>query len=258
MLIEKQLFEVRDKVKEAIAILKDLEPKEGYYLADSGGKDSDVILELARMSGVKFESHHNLTTIDPPDVIYHMREHHKETVIDRPKIPFLQQLIKSGYPTRQARWCCAIYKETGGSGRLVITGVRGAESAKRARRKMVEFCYNGTGKRYLNIIHSWKDEDVWEFHQKYSVPYCKLYDEGWNRIGCLMCPNAGASRLTQAKRYPEYVKNFKKYFEKRYQYCVERGLTSATRFSSGEEMFDFWLNEHKTDNEDPDQTVMFE
>jgi len=258
MLIEKQLFEVRNKVKEAIAILKDLEPKEGYYLADSGGKDSDVILELARMSGVKFESHHNLTTIDPPDVIYHMREFHKETVIDRPKIPFLQMLVKKGFPQRQRRWCCAVYKESGGSGRLVITGIRGAESAKRAGRKMVEFCYKDTGKRYLNIIHSWKDEDVWEFHQKYSVPYCKLYDEGWKRIGCLFCPIAGKRRLEEVKKFPKYRILFEKAFDRMYKDKKEKGLTSVDRWKDGKEMFDWWINEERTSQEDPDQTVMFE
>ena len=84
MLIEQQLFEKRDKVQEAIKTLQELEPKEGYYVADSGGKDSDVIYALVHMAGVKADYHHNLTTIDPPDVIYHMREFHKDTVIERP------------------------------------------------------------------------------------------------------------------------------------------------------------------------------
>jgi len=258
MLIEQQLFEKRDKVQEAIKTLQELEPKEGYYVADSGGKDSDVIYALVHMAGVKADYHHGLTTIDPPDVIYHMREFHKDTVIERPEIPLLQKLIKKGYPTRQFRWCCAIYKEHGGEGRFVVTGVRGAESVKRSKRKMVEFCYRGTGKRYLNIIHSWTSEDVWEFHEKYNIPYCKLYDEGWERIGCLMCPNAKpAERKLQAERYPKYTANFIRYFEKRYAYAQERGLTSATRFSSGKEMFDFWLNEDKN-QDNPDQSILFE
>lgn len=60
MLIEQTLFGVRDKIKEAIEILQDLEPKEGYYLADSGGKDSTVILALTtaekfqRLYGIDF------------------------------------------------------------------------------------------------------------------------------------------------------------------------------------------------------------
>ncbi|MCF8012479.1 MAG: phosphoadenosine phosphosulfate reductase family protein [Clostridiales bacterium] len=256
MLIEKQLFETRDKVAEAIQVLRDLEPDEGYYVADSGGKDSDVIYALVHMAGVKADYHHNLTTIDPPEVIYHMRDNHKDTVIERPDKPLLQQLIKSGYPTRQARWCCALYKERGGENRFVVTGVRAQESAKRAGRKMVEFCYRGTGKRYLNIIRNWTDDEVWEFHRKYNIPYCKLYDEGWKRIGCLMCPNAGKERIKHAERYPKFKQAFIRAFNRRYQYAVENNLTSASRFSSGEEMFYFWLEEREKEN--PDQTVMFE
>ncbi len=257
MLIERTLYGVRDKVQEAIDVLRDLEPPEGYYLADSGGKDSDVILALAKMSGVKFDAHHNLTTIDPPEVIYHMREHHKETQIDRPDVPFLQKLVKKGFPQRQRRWCCAEYKERGGNGRFVITGVRAQESAKRAGRKMVEICYRGTGKRYLNIIRNWTDDEVWEFHRKYNIPYCKLYDEGWKRIGCLFCPNAGKRRLVEVEKYPKYEQNFRVAFTKLYQDKIERGFNSVDLWKDGNEMFDWWINENKT-SDDPDQGVLFE
>ena len=64
-------------------------------------------------------------------------------------------------------------------------------------------------------------------------------------------------RKEQAKLYPGYVKLFIKGFEKRYEYAKRKGLTSATRFNSGEEMFWFWINEEKN-KEDPDQTIMFE
>ncbi len=36
--------------------------EKGYYVAYSGGKDSDVILDIVRRSGVKYEAHHHLTT----------------------------------------------------------------------------------------------------------------------------------------------------------------------------------------------------
>lgn len=39
----------------------------------SGGKDSDVILQLAKESGVPFRVTHNLTTADPPDNVYYIR-----------------------------------------------------------------------------------------------------------------------------------------------------------------------------------------
>lgn len=66
MLVTNTLFGVDDKIKTALTVLRDLEPSEGYYLAFSGGKDSIAIKQLAIESGVKFDAHHNLTTIDPP------------------------------------------------------------------------------------------------------------------------------------------------------------------------------------------------
>ena len=63
ILIEKDLFgTVRDKVKIAQERLKAFEPSEGYYVADSGGKDSACVLALCKMAGVRFDSHYNITT----------------------------------------------------------------------------------------------------------------------------------------------------------------------------------------------------
>ena len=40
----------------------------------SGGKDSDVILELFKRSGVQFEVHNSHTTVDAPQTVYHIRK----------------------------------------------------------------------------------------------------------------------------------------------------------------------------------------
>ena len=55
MLKENTLFGVRDKVAEAIQRLQSFEPADGYYVAFSGGKDSQCIYHLCEMAGVKFE-----------------------------------------------------------------------------------------------------------------------------------------------------------------------------------------------------------
>lgn len=51
---------------------------EQYYgkslkVAYSGGKDSDVLLALARMSGVKYDVYNAHTTVDAPETVYHIR-----------------------------------------------------------------------------------------------------------------------------------------------------------------------------------------
>jgi len=50
------------KDTEALERIKYLCPPEGYYVAYSGGKDSTVILDLIRRSGVPYDAHYNLNS----------------------------------------------------------------------------------------------------------------------------------------------------------------------------------------------------
>lgn len=126
-----------DKEKEAQAI-KRLQlfgggEKDPYYLAYSGGKDSDVIYTLAKLSGVKFEAVHNLTTVDAPETIYHVRSK-GDIRIDKPERTMWQLIVDKGIPpTRIMRYCCSELKERGGFARKVVTGVRKYESIKRSQ-----------------------------------------------------------------------------------------------------------------------------
>lgn len=241
----------------AIARLKEFEPPEGYYLAFSGGKDSITIKKLADLAGVKYDAHYSNTTIDPPELIYFIRKHHKEVKWENPEKPFLTLLSIKGFPTRISRWCCQIYKEQDGSGRIVMTGIRRQESTRRNKRRLIETCYRDTTKRFINVIIDWSDTDVWEFIEKYKIPYCKLYDEGNKRIGCLMCPLANKySRKNDSIKYPRYTELFKKAFIKLYEYRKKKKNPSIKKWKNGTEMFYYWLlNDSKMI---PDQTTIFE
>ena len=257
MLNEAGLFGPIDKVNEAITFLRELEPDEGYWLAFSGGKDSIVIYELAKIADVKFEAHYNFTTIDPPELVKFIRDNYPDVIIDRPKKSFFQLVESKGFPTRQCRWCCEVLKERGGNGRKTITGIRKQESIKRSKRRMVEICYKGTGKIYINPIMEWSSDDVWDFIWIRNIKYCSLYDQGWERIGCLFCPMANKRhRMREMQLYPKFVKAFISAFEKRLVHAREKNLGIAKRFKNGEELFNFWINERPS--EDADQTVMFE
>ena len=246
-----------DLIATAIDRLKSFEPAEGYYLAFSGGKDSIVIKALADMAGVKYDAHYSVTTIDPPELVRFIKEYHSEVEWHFQPKPFLHRLVEKGFPQRQRRWCCAEYKETGGSGRIVVTGIRWAESAKRAKRRMVESCFNDRTKRYLNPIVEWSDTDVWQFIRENNIPYCGLYDEGFKRLGCLMCPMAGKMRKIEAKRYPGFKRAFINAFQKMYDKKKAEGKTSVDRWKDGEDMFNWWINDRRIKH-DPDQQVMFE
>lgn len=261
MLKEQELFGERDKIQIAIDRIRHFEPEEGYYLAFSGGKDSVVIHKLAEMSGVKFDAHYSVTTIDPPELIYFIKKHYPDVHWERPKKAFLTRLVEKGFPQRHRRWCCAEYKENGGNGRCVITGVRHAESFNRSQRKIFEHCmsggYKSKNKTFMNPIIDWTNEDVWEFIKKENLPYCKLYDEGFDRLGCLFCPMATKWRKIEAQRYPNYVRSFIKAFQKMYDKKKSEGRTSVDRWKDGEEMFWWWLGENR-ESEVKEQLMLFE
>ena len=132
--------DVRDKIQASLDILKMFEPPEGYYLAFSGGKDSQCIYHLAKMAGVKFDAHYAVTSVDPPELVRFIRENYPDVAFEIPhdregKPVTMWSLIASHTipPTRKARYCCQDLKEVGGKYRVTLTGVRRAESANRKR-----------------------------------------------------------------------------------------------------------------------------
>lgn len=117
----------------------------------SGGKDSDVMLELFKRSGVPFEVQHSHTTADAPQTVYHVRKvlrkmseggYHCEINMPTYKgertsmwklIP--QKLMP---PTRLVRYCCSILKESSNVNRYIAIGVRWDESTARSHRAEFE------------------------------------------------------------------------------------------------------------------------
>lgn len=138
--------ELQKKVDAAIARLKSFEPPEGYYLAFSGGKDSQTVYHLCMMAGVKFDAHYNVTSVDPPELVQFIKAHYPDAWNGREhtynkdgKPNTMWNLIpKEGMPpTKMIRYCCETLKESCGKGRITVTGVRWAESVKRKKNQGV-------------------------------------------------------------------------------------------------------------------------
>lgn len=68
-LIEYRIDGTYDKEQHAIEVLQAFCPKEGYYVAFSGGKDSVCIKALCDLAGVKYDAHYRVTSIDPPELV---------------------------------------------------------------------------------------------------------------------------------------------------------------------------------------------
>lgn len=134
------IFTGQDKTELAIDFLKLHEPPEGYFVGFSGGKDSVVMLDLVRKSGVKHAAYYSATQIDPPELVSFIHRHYPEVKWLFPKESFFKLIAKKGYPSRYRRWCCDHLKEKPTrqiplNNRLL--GIRAEESSKRAARGQI-------------------------------------------------------------------------------------------------------------------------
>jgi phosphoadenosine phosphosulfate reductase len=254
------LFSGKDKAEIAIDRLQAFCPPEGYYVAFSGGKDSVVILDLVKRSGVKYDAHYNITGIDPPELYYFIRDNFPEVERHRPETTIWKLIEKKMFPPMQnIRYCCEYLKERGGFDRFVVTGVRWGESTRRSKRKMVDACYKNSRKHYLHAIIDWSDEDVWEYIKTTGIKYCSLYNEGFKRLGCIGCPNGGVKgRERDFKRWPKFKEKYLAAFEKAAKKRLAMvNVNEKIKWTDGESMFSWWMQDHKS-KDDHDQTVMFE
>lgn len=74
------------------------------------------------------------------------------------------------------------------TGRVPIMGTTASESALRAQKFMQYGFYNLEGKKaQCTPMSIWTDDDVWEYIHRFNLPYCKIYDMGYDRTGCVFC-----------------------------------------------------------------------
>lgn len=224
----------------SIDILREYEPEEGYYLAFSGGKDSVVLKAVADLAGVKYDAHYNMTTIDPPEVTRFIKKYHPDVGWDVPEKPFWKMVEKKGLPTRVARWCCAVYKEIGGEDRIVLTGIRAEESRSRAKRGVFAPCTKRR-KWFVNPLMAWSDADIWAFIRGRELPYCSLYDEGWDRIGCVLCPYQSNTQESM-ERWPVFWRLTRQALE----VYFAGSKACKSRWANADEMWDWWIHRKRS------------
>ena len=238
------LFPEMDKAMISILRMKEYEPSEGYYLAFSGGKDSIVLYDLAVQAEVKFDAHYNITTADPPELVKFIRDSYPTVVMDRPERTMWEIIPpKLMPPTRLVRYCCELLKERGGEGRFVLTGIRWQESQKRKRWNILASCPKA-GKMVVNPIIDWTEDEVWAYIKLNDLQYPRLYNEGFNRLGCIGCPMHGADgQRRDFFRWPKFRAMYVRSFERMLTRRKERGL--ETTWKTGEEVMAWWLMEDR-------------
>lgn len=204
------------KVEEAIRLLRlSAEAYDDIELCYSGGKDSDVILKLAQMSGIKFTPIYKATTIDPPYTIQHCRDNDVQVVF--PKRTFFQLLQRKSMSSRFGRWCCSELKEYKIKDTQIL-GIRKQESKKRAKlyKEPIQCRLYKKGDHVNQIlpILDWTTKDILEFITEYNIKLHPLYyrQDGTidvtKRLGCLCCPLQSDNGLADFKDYPKMVNTY--------------------------------------------------
>lgn len=269
-----------NKIEKSVELLRKMEKtalkydSKGFYMAFSGGKDSQALYHIAKLAGVKFEAHYNLTTIDPPEVVRFIKNQYPDVIIDRPEITFAKLCIKKkALPLRQMRFCCKYLKEIYGAGRIVITGIRKEESQQRNNREEIEEitkkrngfkgdyeqfdqftrtkeienveCIKGKDKIIVNPIIYWRTKDVWDFlNDIMKVEHCSIYDKGFHRLGCIFCPMK--SKQEKAKEQREYQK-YKELIIRTINKLRKGGYLSDYQKLTDEQIFFWWISNQGLD-----------
>jgi len=231
------------KIDSAIKLLKSVKCDE-IELSYSGGKDSDVILELAKLADIPYRAIYKNTTIDPKGTILHCKNNGVEII--NPKKSFLKLIEQKGFPTMRCRFCCDELKEY----KILdnsIQGIRRCESAKRAKnyREPIICRIYGSKKNHVNVvlpILDWTDNDVLDFVEMQKIQCHPLYYVNGQfdvkkRLGCVGCPLKADKGLSDFKENPKMVKAWINAGQIWWDKPREKEIKSKAKFDNIHELF---------------------
>jgi len=107
-------------------------------------------------------------------------------------------------------------------------------------RKITEICA-AKSRRVLNPIIDWSNDDVWRYIKLNNIDFCDLYNEGFKRIGCIMCPMAGTDQmLLEAERWPKYYQAYLRAFERMLK---NRKQDESYDWKTAQDVMNWWIYE---------------
>ena len=227
-----------DAVAANMPILKKFEEKSHRFIKNvsettgkpvtvsySGGKDSLVTLLLVRDNTSDFDILFADTGLEFVETVDNVKETAKELALPL-KIhssgeAFWNSIDNFGPPTVEARWCCKVCKlgaitqlieNNYENGCLTFIGQRKYESEVRANSDHIwknPWVGNQIG---ATPIQNWTALHVWLYLFWKKAKYNPLYEQGFDRIGCWLCPSASMADFTRlCQIHPELSEKLEKY-----------------------------------------------
>lgn len=158
--LRKQMEHTRDIILKAVPLALRYDPDKGFFVGFSGGKDSQALYHMMQLCDVPMHAYFSPTSIDPAENIRFIRKNYPEvefTKIDKSIFDVFREM--KVLPSMKIRWCCAYFKEKGGEGKVVCTGVRKAESVKRSKRNEIEV----SGRKFsghMDEFEQWQEKRI--------------------------------------------------------------------------------------------------
>ncbi len=182
-----------------------------FYVAFSGGKDSVVTLDLVQraLPHDQFKVVFGNTDMEfstTIDLISDIKQKCERQDIDFyiAEAPFSSEESwrTFGPPARKIRWCCTVHKTAPVVNKLceifefkklkamMLTGVRGDESAARSEYDDLSIGKKLSGQYSFHPILDWSSTEVYLYIYQNGLLLNDAYKLGFGRVGCIMCPNS--------------------------------------------------------------------
>ena len=225
--VEKNAFHLKNMERTAVREIKqNLGLAPAANCSFSGGKDSTAVWHIAQKAGVT-DAFFIDTGLEFPETIEFVQSQNVRLI--QKAGDFWQAVEKAGPPGKDHRWCCKLLKlnplkvhlaETGPC--VTVQGNRWYESWSRASLDAVSRNPNNPLQINLSPLRSWRALDVFLYLWLREVPYNPLYERGYERIGCYLCPAMLESELaTMHETHPAMAARWDEFLNR---WAADRGL----------------------------------
>lgn len=204
VLVEELNF--KQKVERSLKLISDAYEKygDGLVIANSLGKDSVVVWDLAKKVSPDIRGFIVTTRYKPIETVRFM----EETVKEYPELKVFRNDVDIPdrlYETDPDR-CCDLLKVEPTKKAIEemnvdcwVTGLRCTEGRTRTDYQEVE--KRDVGLLKLNPILIWKEREIWQYLAVYGVKVNPLYAEGYRSLGCAPCTKITSDDNERAGRW---------------------------------------------------------